>query len=97
MKLIQNYHSELDTLQVLISKLTDGYSIVTIGDYIVSEMIRMIEEDLGFEDMLDWWLFENVDKVIYEHDPDGNEKEISVRTLDELYDYIVRSRSEVKV
>lgn len=87
MNLIQNFQSEQQTLSVLIDKITDGYSIVTIGDYLVSEMINMIEENLGYMDILAWWLYEDVDKVIYD-----NEKEISVRTLEELYDYMIKNK-----
>ena len=86
MGLIQNFHSEQQTLSVLINKITDGYNVVTIGDYLVSEMINIIEEDLGYKDILGWWLYEDVDKVIYDED-----KEISVRTLEELYDYMTEN------
>lgn len=87
MNLIQNFHSEQQTLSVLIDKITDGYSIVTIGNYLVSEMINMIEEDLDYRDILGWWLYEDVEKVIYDKD-----KEISVRTLEELYDYLIKNK-----
>jgi hypothetical protein len=91
MSLIQNFHSEQDTLQVVIDKLTDGYCVVTMGDYIITEMINMIEEDIGYKDILGWWLYEDVEKVIYESD--GSKKYI-VRTLDELYDYMVANSSK---
>jgi len=84
MNLIQNFHSEQQTLAGLIDKITDGYNVVTIGDYLVSELINMIEEDLDYKDILGWWFYEDVDKVIY-----YKEKEISVRTLEELYDYMI--------
>ena len=87
MSLIQNFQSEQETLQVLIDKITDGYNVVTIGNYLVSEMINMIEEDLDYRDILGWWLYEDVEKVIYDKD-----KEISVRTLEELYDYIIKNK-----
>ncbi len=87
MNLIQNFQSEQQTLSVLIDKITDGYNIVTIGDYLVDEIINMIEEDLGYNDILAWWLYEDVDKVIYD-----NEEEISVRTLEELYDYMIKNK-----
>ncbi len=87
MNLIQNFQSEQQTLSVLIEKITDGYNIVTIGDYLVDEIINMIEEDLGYNDILAWWLYEDVDKVIYD-----NEEEISVRTLEELYDYMIKNK-----
>jgi len=86
MQLIQNFHSEQDTLQVIINKLTDGHSVVIMGEYIVQEIINMIEENLGYKDILTWWLYEDVDKVIW----DKNGREYNVRTIDELYDYIAR-------
>ena len=35
------------------------------------------------EDLINWWLYEDVDKVLHYKD-----KEISVKTIDELYNYI---------
>ena len=87
MALIQNFQSEQETLSALLNKITDGYNVVTIGDYLVDELLKIIEDDLGMDkddELLIWWLYEDVDKVIYHGD-----KEISVRTLEELYDYIV--------
>lgn len=87
MSLIQNFQSEQETLSALLNKITDGYNVVTIGDYLVDELLCIIEDDLGMDkddDFIRWWLYEDVDKVIYHGD-----EEISVRTLGELYDYIV--------
>ena len=86
MRLIQNFRSEQETLSLLVDKITDGMSIVTIGDYLIMEIADMIEESLDLKDdeLLDWWLYEDVEKVIYDT---VNNVEISVRTLEELYDY----------
>ncbi len=87
MQLIQNFHSEQDTLATLMEKLTDGYCVPTIGNYLVDEIINIISEDLGIkekDDWIGWWLYEDVDKFIY----DGETK-ISVKTLEELYDFLV--------
>ncbi len=87
-RLIQNFHGEQETLEVLIKKLTDGYPIVDFGNYLVSEIIESINNDMGIEDidLIPWWLYENVDKVIWLAD----KTEVSVRTPEELYDYIVK-------
>lgn len=87
MALIQNFHSEQETLSALIYKITDGYNVVTMGDSLISELLNIIEDDLGVgknDDLIAWWLYEDVDKIIYHGD-----EEISVRALSELYDYIV--------
>lgn len=90
-KLIQNFHSEQETLGALINKVTDGFCVVDFGDTLVTEIINMINEDLKIEDkyLIDWWLYEDVDKIIYE----GDDCEVgtNVETVEQLYDYIVRS------
>jgi hypothetical protein len=85
MRLIQNFHSEQETLSALINKVTDGSSVVTIGNDLVSEIINIINEDMGIEDkdLIEWWLYEDVDKIIY-----VDKKPISVKTLEEFYDFI---------
>ena len=86
--LIQNFHSEQDTLSVLIDKITDGNNIVNFGDYLIFEIIDMINEDMKIEDkeLISWWLYEDVDKVIY--DGEYGEIGINVKTVERLYDYI---------
>lgn len=85
MSQIQNLHSQQNTLNKLIDKLTDGFSVVNIGNYVVEELINMININLELEDtnLLDWWLYEDVEKIIYIDD-----KPVKVETLDELWDYI---------
>lgn len=82
---IQNLHSQQDTLNKLIDKLTDGLSVVDIGNYVVEELIDMININLELEDkdLIGWWLYEDVEKIIYVDD-----KSIKVETLDELWEFI---------
>ena len=87
-QLIQNFHSEQETLGVLINKITDGYPIVTIGNYLITEMIDMIEENLGHKDMLEWWLYEDVEKIIYNLD---NTVFADVTKIEDLYDYMTNN------
>lgn len=90
MQLIDNFRSEQDTLEKLIEKLTDGYAVATIGNYLIDVILDTINEQLNIKDdyLLFWWLYEDVNKVIYIKE-DEIEKEISVKTLEELYDYII--------
>ena len=52
------------------------------------------------QDLVSWWLFEDVDKVIYEKtkpdlfDSNEGEIEISVKTLDELWDYMFKHKED---
>lgn len=84
-QLIQNFHSEQETLNLLIDKLVDGFPVVDMGNYLVNEILEMINETMEIKDknLLSWWLYEDVEKVMYDGD-----REISVRSIEELYDYI---------
>jgi hypothetical protein len=92
MSLIQNFMSEQETLAALIKKLTSEYPIVIMGDNLINGIIDIIYDALHIEDedLLGWWLYEDGDKVVYEGE--HGEKVISVRTLDELYDYIIMNK-----
>ena len=85
MSQIQNLHSQQDTINILIDKLTNGFSVVDIGSCVAEELIDMININLELEDtnLLSWWLYEDVEKIIYIDD-----KPVKVETLDELWDYI---------
>ena len=89
-RLIQNFHSEQDTLSALIDKLTDGYAIVDFGDYLIDEIVDLLNLNMNIQDkdLLYWWLYESVDKIIWIDD-----REIKVETLEELYDYIIKEES----
>lgn len=91
MSLISNFSSQQDTISKFIENFSDGHCVVTIGNELINEIIDMLNESMNIEDkdFLSWWLYEDVDKVIYYED-----EEISVRTLEELYDYIVSEQEE---
>lgn len=81
---ILDYHKELDKwCDTLGSDLFTcpifmqaGYIIDGLVDYIGLNNDELI-------DLINWWLYEDVDKILRYKD-----KEISVRTIDELYNYI---------
>lgn len=81
---ILDYNKELDKwCDTLCSTLFEapifskaGYLIDIVIDYLGQSNEELI-------DLISWWLYEDVDKVLYYKD-----KEISVRTIDELYNYI---------
>lgn len=85
--LIQNFHSEQETLSALVNKISDGFSVVTIGDCLVGEIINTINEEMDIDDkdLISWWLYENVKKIIYLI----NGEEVKVETAEELYNYLV--------
>ena len=50
------------------------------------------------EDLLYWWIYEDVDKIIYYKTPDtlfekGKEESRSVESFDNLWDYMIENKS----
>jgi hypothetical protein len=53
----------------------------------------MIEENIRYKDILDWWLYEDVEKNIYYKSDYLEDGIISVKTLEELYDYMIKNNN----
>ena len=81
-----------------IEKFSDGFVVFTLGDAWLNALIKLLEtivddvDDKVFGSVLSWWLFEDVDKVIYlppDHpsNPTAVEFAVSVATPQELYRY----------
>lgn len=85
--LILNFHSKQITLSTFLHNYMDGFSVVTFGDELIDIIIELINTALNIKDkeLINWWLYENVEKVIY-----YGENKIKVKTIDELYDYILK-------
>lgn len=83
-KHILKYHKELDNwCDTLGSDLFTCPIFLQTG-YIIDGLVNCIGlNNDELVDLINWWLYEDVDKVLYYKD-----KEISVKTIDELYDYI---------
>lgn len=81
---ILDYHKELDKwCDTLGSTLFDApifHKVGYLADAVIDYLGQGNEE---LTDLISWWLYEDVDKVLYYKD-----KEISVKTIDELYNYI---------
>lgn len=86
-RLIQNFMSEQDTLSALIGKITNGHSVVTVGNYLIDKIIDLLNLNMGIKDkdLICWWLYEDVNKTIW-----IDNEEIPVETLYQLYDYIIK-------
>jgi hypothetical protein len=92
--LIQNFQKEQNILNDLVDMLVNGNSVVYFGDNLINEIINIISEDMEIDendDLIDWWLYEDVEKILYDEDDNGKEIKINVKTAEQLYDYIVEN------
>ena len=87
-KEIQEFCEEQEVLDTLIEKISDGFPVTTIGNNLVTSLIDVISSYFtslkSVKGLIEWWLYEKVDKVLY-----IDSIEISVRTLEELYDFLI--------
>ena len=92
MRLIQNFHSEQDTISAFIKKITHDFIVVDIGDCLIDTIINLLNMNMGIQDteLLDWWLYEDVNKMIWFDDG----TQVEVETPEQLYDYIIRYESD---
>lgn len=74
-----------------------------LGDYVDSYIIfnRDISDDIidfledyfsGGDDYISWWLYEDVEKKIWENGTENEPTDVS--TLDKLYDFLIRLKKE---
>ncbi len=79
------YQNETDyKVAKALELVMDGHFTFNTENKIYGAAFDLLKEVMEDEsDMISWWLYEDVEKVIWQ-----NGKEISVRTLDELYDYL---------
>ena len=87
---IQEHYKEVTRFEKFIDEFNDGTYICTLGDVLVTNIIWLLtqlthdKEDKYNETWLSWWLWEDVEKVVW--DKDNNP--IDVSTVDKLYDFL---------
>lgn len=82
--MLMNAIEEEDNKLRDIGKYIETYSSSYVILYSkISESLVKFLEDYYQTDLISWWLYEDVEKVIYE-----NNQEISLKNIEELYTYI---------
>ena len=85
----KKYIREIEEIAELSDKLADfGIETIECKELFRAEEIffAWLEQDFGKNgaDLVSWWLYEDVPKVIYE--PDGSET--NLENIDDLYSYV---------
>lgn len=88
-------HEEVDEFEEAMKPFFDRSPILTVGKDVRDALSELICVSCGLEkssDLLWWWAFENVDKVI----DVGGGKKYDVTTLEGLYQYILDGNEAAK-
>jgi hypothetical protein len=89
---IQESDKERDNFNDALSPFNDGWTIITLGYNLTKAVINYLEDVFNDKcNYIDWWLYEDVEKVIYE-----NDKQIKVKTIRQLYDFLMKNKGDNK-
>lgn len=100
----QKFYSGIERLETAITGNTyDIFLMETDWGIAAGEMLDTFLESHFTDDGIDlvtWWMFEDVDKVIYEKpqqldffiEEDNKERTVPVETIDELWNYMVKNK-----
>lgn len=90
-KEIQSYDKEICDFSECMQKFSDTYYLSTIGSNLCSKLIELLSkltndycQDTYNDNWLSWWLYEDVEKKIYNQD----DSFIDVTNIEDLYDYL---------
>lgn len=87
---IEKYFKEIDEFSASMERYSGAGYYCTIGENLMNNYMTLLEnlvndvEDETGEFTLEWWFFEDVEKIIY-----VDEQEIDVSTPELLYNYFV--------
>ena len=84
--LMQSFNAKVDQLNDFGINIVDT-PLFDIPAQMFDNFIDSACTDEG-ADLVFWWMYEDVEKVIFEHDEEGNEKKIPLETVYQLYEYL---------
>lgn len=91
---IEKYNDLQDELYKTLNKITDGNFIVTIGDTLIADILRLLQESLNDEDdWIGWWMYEDVEKIIYYS---AENRQVDVTKVEDLYNFLVENYKNKK-
>ena len=91
---MQERDERLNKVSDGLEQLIDGYACINVNSDVDSEIINLLEKLMGDEEeMISWYLYEDVEKVIYVSDISSINKEkiqveIEIKSFEDLYDYL---------
>lgn len=90
-KQIQSYNKEIYEFSECMQKFSNTYYLSTIGSNLCSALVELLSKltndycgNTYNDTLLSWWLYEDVEKKIYNDDNSF----IDVTNIEDLYDYL---------
>lgn len=92
---IQTELKRYENFDKLIKEYCDGFPVMTLGNKYLKQLIAVLKEtsdDTG--DVIEWWLYEKVDKIVWLKAPCGRKIEYNLTTAEALYDFLEMCQKE---
>lgn len=97
LKLIQKGFKRRHEFNNAIDKISDGFIICNLGDEFLDVALKLLSNAVGDYEkysMIDWWLFEDVEKYVilpphHINNPTNEDLKVVVKTPKQLYKYFV--------
>lgn len=91
MKVLDDETEKLETLNSAIDSVSDGWVILELGNQYRDLIISFLEEYFHDEDTISWYLYEDVEKKIF----DLNDNVLfEIKSYEDLFDYLEENRIE---
>lgn len=92
---IQTELKRYENFDKLIKEYCDGFPVMTLGNKYLKQLIAVLKEtsdDTG--DIIEWWLYEKVDKTVWMEVSFGKKVEYDLTTAEALYDFLEMCQKE---
>ena len=92
---IQTEAKRYEKFDKLMREYCDGFPVMTLGNKYLNQLIAVLKEtsdDTG--DLIEWWLYEKVDKIVWLEAPCGRKIEYDLTTSEALYDFLEMCQKE---
>lgn len=101
-KEIQKYNKNTQKLSDAFEKylMENSWCIISIGDNLADQSLKLLAEffkqytELNVYEVITWWLYEDVEKVIYQKNGEATDK-IDVSTTKKLYDFLCSYKDKI--
>lgn len=89
---IQEHEKDSEILTKIMVKSSVG--IIDYGFDITTELVKLLEYIFDDKDeMISWWLYEDVDKIIYFKKKDYD---LDLTNVEDLYYYLIKQENKIK-
>lgn len=92
---IQTETKRYEKFDKLMREYCDGFPVMTLGNKYLNQLIAVLKETSDdTSDLIEWWLYEKVDKIVWLEAPCGRKIEYDLTTAEALYDFLEMCQKE---